>query len=305
MKKLPVSVLAELWICLVTGIVVEARGAAPAPSGKAEHVVLVVWDGMRPDFITPQYTPTLYKLALDGVFFKNHHPVYISSTEVNGAALATGVYPNRNQIIANRDYRPELGWQDSLGTETIEAIRRGDLLTGGRFIGVPTVPEILHHAGISTIVAGTKPVALLHDRASRRSTSAARNSVLLYNGRTIPSDAIEAIIEANDKKEFPTNATPNKARDAWTTKGLTEVLWKKGVPKFTLLWLSEPDASQHSTSPGSDTSVAGLESSDNNLATVLKTLEAKGLRDKTDIMVVSDHGFSTIQRGPDVAAILK
>ena len=27
------------------------------PRGKAERVVVVVWDGMRPDFITPQYTP--------------------------------------------------------------------------------------------------------------------------------------------------------------------------------------------------------------------------------------------------------
>jgi predicted AlkP superfamily pyrophosphatase or phosphodiesterase len=89
-------------------------GSTELMAGKAEHVVMVVWDGMRPDFITPQYTPTLYQLAEDGVFFKNHHPVYVSSTEVNGTALATGVYPNRSGIIANRDYRPEVGWQDSL-----------------------------------------------------------------------------------------------------------------------------------------------------------------------------------------------
>src|SRR6185436_8319980 len=114
-----------------------------SPRGKAEHVLLVVWDGMRPDFVSPHYTPTLYQLAQDGVFFKNHHPVYVSSTEVNGTALATGVYPNRSGIIGNRDYRPELGWLDSLGTETLEAIRRSDLLTGGKFIAVPTVAETL------------------------------------------------------------------------------------------------------------------------------------------------------------------
>src|ERR1043165_5267550 len=273
--------------------------------GQAEHVFLVVWDGFRPDFITPQYTPTLYKLAADGVFFKRHHPVYISSTEVNGTALATGMYPNHSGIIANRDYRPEMGWQDSLGTESVEAIRRGDLLSSGHFIAVPTLAEILHEAGYRTIVAGTKPVALLHDRSNQRSAPGDVDSVMFYNGHTIPRTVLAGIVEANDKKDFPTNTTPNTARDAWTTKGLTEVLWKNGLPKYTVLWLSDPDASQHATSPGSETSLGGIESSDNNLASVLKTLEERNLRDKTDVMVVSDHGFSTIQRVADVAEILK
>ena len=291
-------------VCALAGNAVSKEPDEAARSGKAEHVVLVVWDGMRPDFITPQYTPTLYRLALEGVFFKNHHPLYISSTEVNGTAMATGAYPNHSGIIANRDYRPEIGWSDSLGTESVEAIRRGDLLTSGHYIAVPTVAEILHEAGYPTVVAGTKPVALLHDRSLKRLSAAARSSVTLYNGRTMPSSALAPVVRANEK-DFPAAATPNVARDAWTTKGLTQALWKNGVPKFTLLWLSEPDASQHASSPGSDTSLAALESSDNNLAAVLKALDEKKVRQKTDVFVVSDHGFSTIQRGVDVTEILK
>jgi arylsulfatase A-like enzyme len=72
-----------------------------------------------------------------------------------------------------------------------------------------------------------------------------------------------------------------------------------------LLWLSEPDASQHASSPGSDSSVAALESDDTNLGLVLKELELRNVRQKTDILVVSDHGFSSIQRGVDVAEALK
>src|ERR1051326_6226423 len=113
--------------CCLTWKGVAAPRTASAPKGQAEHIVVVVWDGMRPDFITPQYTPTLYQFAASGVFFKNHHPVYISTTEVNGTALATGVYPNRSGIMANKDYRPEIGWLDSNATEGLEAIRRGHL----------------------------------------------------------------------------------------------------------------------------------------------------------------------------------
>src|ERR1035438_9851088 len=94
-----------LTIILAAFLSAAASGYA---AGKAEHVVVVVWDGMRPDFVNETNTPTLYQLAREGVFFRNHHAVYLSSTEVNGTAIATGCYPNRSGILAHRDDRPAL-----------------------------------------------------------------------------------------------------------------------------------------------------------------------------------------------------
>src|SRR5438876_9571948 len=165
--------LNSLLLCLLPCLACKTWAAATpaaAAKGPAEHFVVVVWDGMRPDFISPQYTPTLYQMATKGVFFKHHHPVYISSTEVNGTALATGVYPNRSGIMANSDYRPEIGWLGPNATEGIEAIRRGDLLSEGNYLLVPTLAEMLQKAGHTTVIAGSKPVALLHDRSSKRTS---------------------------------------------------------------------------------------------------------------------------------------
>src|SRR5205807_5782373 len=103
-------------------------------------------------------------------------------------------------VIANRDYRPDMNWGDSLGTESIEAIRRGDLLTGGHYLAVPTLAEILQQAGFPTVVAGTKPVTLLQDRSNRRATPSALDSAIVYNGHCIPSDMLETIIKAQDNK---------------------------------------------------------------------------------------------------------
>ncbi len=274
--------------------------------GQAEHVVVVVWDGMRPDFITPQYTPTLYALATNGVFFKRHHAAYISSTEVNGTALATGAHPSRSGIMANFEYRAELGWVSTFGTETLDAVRRGDLLTDGNYLLVPTIAEMLHQTGIPTVVAGSKPVVLLHDRAWKRPNPAAQNSMLLFEGKSVPRSLAESLKKVNDDKAFPTNVTyPNTAQDTWTTKAFTRVLWRKGVPKFSLLWLSEPDKTQHETGVGSEKAVAALDGSDHRLKEVIDALEEKKVREKTDIFVVSDHGFSTIDRGPDLVEVLK
>ncbi len=272
-----------------------------AETGKAEHIVVVVWDGMRPDFITPHTTPNLYWLATNGVFFKRNHAAFISTTEVNGTAIATGVHPARNGIIANTDYRPEIGLQGANATEGLENIRRGDALSKGNYLLAPTVAETLQKAGITTAIAGTKPVALLHDRSREKLA----DSSVVYNGTALPRSLVEQVIKENDNKTFPGAGVPNRDRDSWTTRALTKVLWKKSVPKYSLLWLSEPDASQHDSGPGSANALAALESSDKQLGEVFKALEERKVRDKTDIIVVSDHGFSTIGKAVDVYESLR
>ncbi len=162
----------------------------------------------------------------------------------------------------------------------------------------------MQKAGFRTAIAGSKPVAQLVDRTRARATEAARHSPVLYRGKAIPASALREITAAIGP--FPKRKNfPNDEEDAWTTRALTDIFWKDDVPKFSLLWLSEPDLSQHETAPGSPTARAALKSSDDNLAKVLATLKAKGILASTDLFIVSDHGFSTIGAAIDVAARLR
>jgi len=273
-----------------------------ASSGPERHLVVVVWDGMRPDFISEQNTPTLWKLAKSGVTFRNHHSVYPSATIVNGAAIATGVYPNRNGILANHDYRPEIDSKNSVDSENVDVVRKGDHLIGGRYLGVPTIPELIHQEGGKTAIAAAKTVGLLFDRHAD-----ARSGANIFAGESVSPDAIATI--AKTLGVFPP-ATQPAERDAWTTTALVDFLWRDGVPAFSLLWLSEPDDTQHKTAPGARAAMAAMKSSDENLGRVLKTLDRPAfgkppVRQATDIFVVSDHGFSTIARAIDVRKILR
>lgn len=268
--------------------------------------MLVIWDGMRPDFVTPEVTPTLHALAKSGTFFAQNHSVYITSTEVNGTAMVTGCYPGRNGILANREYRPEVHLMRPFATEDPRAIAVSDALRGGKYVGIPTIAERVQQAGFRTVIAGTKPVALLHDRSRERSNS--HNSVVLFAGKSYPSDFARHVSTLFGKfPDQPPTGTlaPNTAQNAWTTKALVEELWKDGVPKFSTLWLGDPDFTQHLTQPGSPTSLEALRNSDANLATLLAALEAKGVREKTNVFLVSDHGFSTIDRGVDLGKLLR
>ena len=159
---------------LFTGLILLSGGANLVAAGKASHVVLMVWDGMRPDFVSEQNTPALFKLAQDGVMFTRQHPVFVTATEVNGTALATGVYPAESGVIGNKEFRPAIDAINKTKIESLEAIRKGDQVMGNHYLRYPTIAELLHNHGRRTAVAGTKPVILLQDRAARTKAKAKR-----------------------------------------------------------------------------------------------------------------------------------
>jgi predicted AlkP superfamily pyrophosphatase or phosphodiesterase len=270
-----------------------------AKSAKIQrHVVVVVWDGMRPDFVSEENTPALWKLAQEGVIFRNHHAVYPSATMVNGTALVTGMYPGKSGIIANHEYRPEIDRHRSIDVEIAAVVKKGDELSGGKYISFPTIAELVQRTGGRTATAATKTVGLLLDRGV--DPGRPKNGVTLFAGKALPPDALAPIVAALGP--FP---SPHLQQGAWTTKALTEFLWKDGVPAFSLLWLGEPDLTQHESAPGAPPALAATKVSDENLTTVLSSLDRQGVRETTDIFVVSDHGFSTIKRSVDLRKILR
>lgn len=279
--------------------------AAPNEHRSAEHVVVIVWDGMRPDFVNKKDCPTLAALAHDGVFFRNNHSSYPTSTNVNGAVLATGDYPGHNGLIANQEYRPQIDALKRFDTSDFPALDAAGQQANAKYLAAPTVAETVQKAGYRTAVAGSKPVAQLADRARKRKSEAATKSVVIYRGKVLPTSAGAAITAVVGPYPERKDAMPNTAVDAWTTRALTDVLWKNDVPKFSLLWLSEPDLTQHRKGPGSPPALAAIKSDDDNLARVLAALRAKNALTSTDIFVVSDHGFSTIDRAADLATELR
>ena len=142
------------FIAIVGLVFAPGLNSTAFAAGKAKYFVLVVWDGMRPDFVSAELTPTLHGLREGGVWFANHHSVYPTSTEVNGTVLATGVFPRRNGISANKEYRPAIDPLKQIGMEALTSVRRGDELTGGKYIRVPTLAEQVQAAGGRTSVVG-------------------------------------------------------------------------------------------------------------------------------------------------------
>jgi len=278
-------------------LIVYSSAAAVVPAKPERHVVVVVWDGMRPDFVTEQNTPTLWKLAREGITFRNHHAVYPSATMVNGTAIVTGIYPGKSGIIANHVYRPDIDPHHSIDVELPAVVKKGDEVSGGKYILVPTIAELVQHAGGRTVIASAKTVGLLLDRQADVGT--AKNCVTLFAGKSLPAEIIPSITATLGP--FPSG---HLQQDAWTTKAMTDCFWKDGVPALSVLWLGEPDLTQHESAPGAPAALAAIKSADENLAAVLSALDQRDARGRTDVFIVSDHGFSTIKRSVDLRRIL-
>jgi arylsulfatase A-like enzyme len=294
--------------------IVCASAEAVVPAKPERHVVVVVWDGMRPDFVNEQNTPTLWKLAREGVTFRNHHAVYPSATNVNGTAMVTGVYPGKSGIIANYVYRPDIDSHHAVAIELASVVEKGDQLSGGKYVSAPTIAELVQRAGARSLIASAKTVGLLLDRqlgvrrdvgdlssrdGKRQNAVSMKKSVTLSAGLCLPNMALAPITKALGP--FP---SAQLQKDTWTTKALIELLWKNGVPVFSILWLGQPDLTQHETAPGAPAAIAAIKSADKNLAAVLAALDEQKVRETTDVFVVSDHGFSTIRRSIDLRKVL-
>ena len=235
---------------------------------------------------------------------------------VNGTAIVTGVYPGENGIIANHVYRQEIDPRHAIDVEIPSVVSKGDDLSGGKYISVPTIAELIQRAGGRTVIAAAKTVGLLLGRhvprgSSKPSESASplaegermkvrgSSSVTLFAGKSLPGDALAPITDVLGP--FPSG---HVQQDAWTTKAVTDFLLKDGVPTLSILWLGEPDLTQHESAPGAPAALTAIKSADENLAAVLSALDRQKARETTDLFVVSDHGFSTIRRSIDLRKIL-
>ncbi len=55
----------------------------------------MIWDGLRPDLVSPEVTPNLWALAEQGVWFDRSYAVYPTLTRANSPAISTGCRPGR------------------------------------------------------------------------------------------------------------------------------------------------------------------------------------------------------------------
>ena len=80
---------------------------------------------------------------------------------------------------------------------------------------------------------------------------------------------------------------------------LDAILAKKN-PDLTLIWFRNPDSTEHAYGPGTANYQDALRSQDQLLGMLLDKLATLGIAASTDVIVVSDHGHSSVSGPPSL-----
>jgi predicted AlkP superfamily pyrophosphatase or phosphodiesterase len=270
-------------------------------------VVVFVVDGLRPDAITADDTPTLFRLRAEGVEFTDSHAVFPTVTRVNAATLATGAQPGTHGIVGNQMYVPDIELRRAFDTGNYAYLRRLDEVSGRRLVLVPTLAERLQARGLrlAGVSSGSTGSGFLLNPRAPDGIGVLVNGYF-DPGRTAayPDGVSQAILAKFGPPPAKAGGDRYDAPVAWTERVLREYVLPELRPTVVLNWLTEPDHTQHVAGVGSPSAREALRNDDREIAGVLAALDGLGLAGATDVLVVSDHGFTTNTAGVDVAGAL-
>lgn len=177
-----------------------------------------------------------------------------------------------------------------------------DLGQGGYFLDENTVKPRslvteLQAANIALPVNVTKDYtgANAVTLAATNGSPTARAGYVTFN-TTAFDPAGTLTVAARDSTDTSQGA-PEDAANKYMMSVFTQYILPMKKPMLSLIWFRTPDNVEHGYGPGTANVRAGLRSQDARLGELLAGLKANGLDKTTNVIVVSDHGHSTVS-GP-------
>ncbi|MFC0410639.1 alkaline phosphatase family protein [Roseomonas elaeocarpi] len=315
--------------------VLAQQPAAPAaqrarPAAQHRHnVVLFVADGLRPGMVNERTAPTLYALMQRGVRFTNTHSLFPTFTTANASGMATGHLLGDTGDFSNTIYSgfPVPGAGNSLTPflESDPVLADVDEHFSGNYLNEDTILKAARDAGLSTATIGKVGPALIFDSTERtgQHTIVADDMTGRSGGVPLSDEVQKALAAANLPTQAPTRGdnaqagtgtqpgttVANIEQQNWfadvATKAVLPLFKARNKPFALVFWSRDPDGSQHNQGdslgrlvPGINgpTSLAAIRNADDDLRRLLDGLRAQGLEGDTDVIITSDHGFSTISK---------
>lgn len=277
-------ILAAAVVLALPWLASHARAGDLAQPHRRLKVVLVVFDGLRPDHITLERMPSLHALATRGVMSWQHHALFPTVTRVNASALATGTGPSGHGILDNSIYLPTVA-DRVLNTGDAPDMLLADRVFGGRLLTAPTIGRRLQEAGMRMMVASAGSSGSAYLFGGGAGTPVV-NADLVMPMTLAPM--VQRVLGA-----APADASPNLGRNAWAVDALLRVGVDSLDVDVAYLWLSDPDHTAHGAGLGSIMADSSIRAADRELGRLLTGLASRGLRESVNLLVVSDHGFST------------
>ncbi|MBW0177773.1 alkaline phosphatase family protein [Sediminibacterium sp.] len=248
--------------------------------------LIVFFDGLRPDYITPELMPNVYAFSKRGSYGKQHHSVFPTVTRVNSSSYSTGSYPGTNGIMGNTVYFPQVNPVKGLNTGDAAELNKIAAATNDRLLTAVSLGEALESVGQRMMVfsSGSTGQALLQNHK-------VGNGAIVNTSMILPASFKDELV--NVLGPIPAHGKPNSAQHKWITDALLQYGFVKNGPLVNAIWYSDPDGAAHSDGIGSVAANASIKSVDEQFGRIITALDEKGMRNKVNIIISTDHGFVT------------
>jgi predicted AlkP superfamily pyrophosphatase or phosphodiesterase len=274
-------------ILLITAM---AFGAPLSAQTKKEsnkpRTLIVIFDGLRPDYITQELMPNVYKLKQEGAYGNQHHSVFPTVTRVNASSYSTGSYPEQHGLMGNTVYFPGVSKTRGLDTGDAEQLEQASLSVAGNLLTATSFGEVMQAQGNPFMVfsSGSTGQALLQNHK-------VSGGLIINPEMILPKDKMGEVVKVLGNP--PPDSTPNTARHAWVTDGLLHYALKPGGPQVSAIWYSDPDASAHAKGIGAELSNISIKGVDEQFGRVIAHLKNNSLYEQFNLVIATDHGFVT------------
>ena len=265
---------------LVILLAISASALGLLAAEPARHVVLISIDGMRPASYTsagPAKLPTLRALMARGAHARGVVGVLPTVTYPSHTTMITGVPPSVHGIVNNMVLDPE-------------SRAAGAWYWYARDIKVPTLPGLLRASGM-TAAGVSWPVTVGMDldyNAPEHFRSRHPEALSLLRALSTPRRLIDEYENSlPEPLPWPMDDDERTGLAAWIVKTFK--------PNFLMLHIFDNDTASHEFGPDSLEAQAALEKSDAHVQQMIDAVQAAGLADRTDFVIVSDHGFLPLQ----------
>ncbi len=262
------------------------------------RVLIVAFDGLQPSQVRPDLAPNLSDFAAGGVTFARNHPVFPTVTRINVASLVTGCHPGPHGLAGNslvfRDHDPNSVLQ------AMEPVLTRVAEKTGRVLLKPTLGDILHEHGQEYVAVGVGTSGNAYVQNPRAETI---GGATIHPEFCLPRDLYAELVERFGP--WPGNELPNTPQMEHGVRVLTEYVLAERDPSVALIWFSEPDSSNHKAGVGATLSNRALASADEQFGRIISWMERHGGMEETDVIVVSDHGYATIDEVVDIESELR
>jgi predicted AlkP superfamily pyrophosphatase or phosphodiesterase len=231
-----------------------APGAAAAASAPAPTLILVSIDGFRWDYLDLHSAPTVERLAREGVRARALIPVFPTKTFPNHYTIVTGLYPERHGVVTNTMLDPEDGAWFRLSDR--------DAVQSARWWEGEPIWVTAERQGLRA--------ATLFWPGSEAPIGGVRPSRwLAYDGDLPAGERIDRALQWLD--------LPPAAR-----------------PSLITLYFEQVDDAGHDFGPRSAQTAAAVAAVDAAIARLVEGLETRGILDRVDLLLVSDHGMTEL-----------